>query len=146
MRIREPRTTAMIFANGKMIITGANNDRESRQAAEKYTAIVYKIGFPVSFNDFKIQNMTATFNVGFPIRLESFLYAYHSNCTYEPELFPGLVFRMTDPKVVLLIFVSGKVVLTGAKSSEAIGLAFQDIYPKLGEFRKRNVVISTVTT
>ena len=146
MRIREPKTTALIFANGKMIVTGANNDRESREAATKYTAIIYKIGFPVSFNDFKIQNMTATFNCGFPIRLESFLYAYHANSTYEPELFPGLVYRMVDPKVVLLIFVSGKVVLTGAKSSEAIGIAFQEIFPKLGEFRKRNVVISTVTT
>jgi len=55
---------------------------------------------------------------------------------YEPELFPGLIYRMVKPKIVLLIFVSGKIVLTGAKVREEIYQAFQAIYPVLQEFRK----------
>lgn len=55
---------------------------------------------------------------------------------YEPELFPGLIYRMADPKIVLLIFVSGKVVLTGAKKREDIYRAFESIYPVLQTFRK----------
>jgi hypothetical protein len=55
---------------------------------------------------------------------------------YEPELFPGLIYRMVDPKIVLLIFVSGKVVLTGAKKREDIYRAFEAIYPVLQTFRK----------
>ena len=55
---------------------------------------------------------------------------------YEPELFPGLIYRMVKPKIVLLIFVSGKIVLTGAKVREEIYSAFEAIYPVLSEFRK----------
>ena len=55
---------------------------------------------------------------------------------YEPELFPGLIYRMVKPKIVLLIFVSGKIVLTGAKIRSEIYTAFESIYPVLSEFKK----------
>jgi len=74
--------------------------------------------------------------VRFPIRLEGLAYAHGYFCSYEPELFPGLIYRMRSPKVVLLVFVSGKVVLTGAKAREDIYAAFDAIYPVLQEFRK----------
>lgn len=61
---------------------------------------------------------------------------------YEPELFPGLIYRMVDPKIVLLIFVSGKVVLTGAKRREEIYQAFENIYPVLKEFKKGGLLES----
>lgn len=139
VRIREPRTTALIFASGKMIITGAKTVKDSRNAALKYTAIVQKVGFPATFKDFKVQNLTATCDAGFPIRLEGLIYAHSACATYEPELFPGLVYRMIEPKVSLLIFVSGKVVMTGAKTAEQLTAAFVNIYPFLLEFRKKNL-------
>ena len=55
--------------------------------------------------------------------------------SYEPELFPGLIYRMIKPKIVLLIFVSGKIVLTGAKVREEIYQAFEMIYPVLQGMR-----------
>jgi transcription initiation factor TFIID TATA-box-binding protein len=55
---------------------------------------------------------------------------------YEPELFPGLIYRMKQPKIVLLVFVSGKIVLTGAKVRDEIYAAFENIYPVLTEYRK----------
>ncbi|CAI6009638.1 unnamed protein product [Closterium sp. NIES-65] len=55
---------------------------------------------------------------------------------YEPELFPGLIYRMKQPKIVLLIFVSGKIVLTGAKVRDEIYQAFENIYPVLNLYRK----------
>lgn len=57
---------------------------------------------------------------------------------YEPELFPGLIYRMHSPKIVLLIFVSGKIVLTGAKKREQIYQAFEAIYPVLQEQKKNS--------
>jgi transcription initiation factor TFIID TATA-box-binding protein len=90
---------------------------------------------------YRIQNMTATCDFGFPIRLEAFLYAHSTNATFEPELFPGLIYRMTDPKVVLLIFVSGKVVVTGAKSEKDVSDAINNIHEPLLEFRKRNLIV-----
>jgi transcription initiation factor TFIID TATA-box-binding protein len=143
MRIREPRTTALIFASGKMIVTGAKLETDCRNAALKYTAIIQKIGFPAQFRDYKVQNLTANCDAGFPIRLEGFVYAHSANATYEPELFPGLVYRMTDPKVSLLIFVSGKVVITGAKTPQQLEQALQNIYPVLLEFRKRNLIVTS---
>lgn len=126
-----------------MIVTGAKSAEDSVSAAKKYTAIVQKVGFPAKIVNYKIQNMTATCDVGFPIRLEGLVYAHAANATYEPELFPGLVYRMADPKVVLLIFVSGKVVITGAKSSEALEMAVGNIFDHLVEFRKKNIVVGT---
>ncbi|KAL7668704.1 hypothetical protein ACOME3_009395 [Neoechinorhynchus agilis] len=138
MRIRQPRTTALIFSSGKMVCTGAKSEEESRLAARKYARIVQKIGFSARFLDFKIQNMVGSVDVQFPIRLEGLVLQHEQFCSYEPELFPGLIYRMIKPKIVLLIFVSGKVVLTGAKVRREIYDAFDNIYPILRGFRKYN--------
>jgi transcription initiation factor TFIID TATA-box-binding protein len=136
MRIREPRTTALIFSSGKMVCTGAKSEDESRLAARKYARVIQKLGFPARFTEFKIQNMVGSCDVRFPIRLEGLVLTHQQFASYEPELFPGLIYRMVQPRIVLLIFVSGKVVLTGAKRREEINEAFENIYPILKGFRK----------
>ncbi|XP_038612639.1 TATA box-binding protein-like 2 [Tachyglossus aculeatus] len=136
MRIREPRTTALIFSSGKMVCTGAKSEEQSRLAARKYARVVQKLGFPARFLDFKIQNMVGSCDVKFPIRLEGLVLTHQQFCSYEPELFPGLIYRMVKPRIVLLIFVSGKVVLTGAKDRSEIYDAFENIYPILKGFKK----------
>ncbi len=172
MRIREPKTTALIFASGKMVVTGAKSEdggffecyvlcvmvtdassQDSRLASRKYARIIQKLGFNAKFTDFKIQNIVGSCDIKFPIRLEGLASRHHHFSSYEPELFPGLVsllrvlvrfhvtanaysglvqiYRMIKPKIVLLIFVSGKIVLTGAKVREEIYQAFEMIYPVL---------------
>nr|AUY55085.1 TATA binding protein [Nicrophorus orbicollis] len=137
MRIRDPRTTALIFSSGKMVCTGAKSEEDSRLAARKYARIIQKLSFPAKFLDFKIQNMVGSCDVKFPIRLEGLVLTHNSFCSYEPELFPGLIYRMVKPRIVLLIFVSGKVVLTGAKVRQEIYEAFDNIYPILKSFKKQ---------
>jgi len=137
MRIREPRTTALIFSSGKMVCTGAKSEEDSRLAARKYARIVQKLGFQTKFKDFKIQNMVGSCDVKFPIRLEGLVLTHSQFSSYEPELFPGLIYRMVKPRIVLLIFVSGKVVLTGAKVRQEIYEAFDNIYPILKNFKKQ---------
>ncbi|XP_068947860.1 TATA box-binding protein-like 2 [Petaurus breviceps papuanus] len=136
MRIREPRTTALIFSSGKMVCTGAKSEELSRLAARKFARVVQKLGFPARFLDFKIQNIVGTCDMKFPIRLETLALRHQQFSSYEPELFPGLVYRMVNPKIVFLIFVSGKVVLTGAKERSEIYEAFENIYPILKAFKK----------
>ncbi|KAH9934967.1 uncharacterized protein B0H18DRAFT_979211 [Fomitopsis serialis] len=105
MRIRDPKTTALIFASGKMVVTGAKSEDDSRLASRKYARIVQKLGFDAKFSEFKIQNIVGSCDVN-----------HGQFSSYEPEVIvPGLIYRMIKPKVVLLIFVSGKIVLTGAK-------------------------------
>jgi transcription initiation factor TFIID TATA-box-binding protein len=136
MRIREPKTTALVFASGKMVVTGAKSEDDSKLAARKYARIIHKLGFQAEFTEFEIRNIVGSCDVRFPVRLEGLAARHHTFSSYEPELFPGLVYRMMKPKVVLLIFVSGKVVLTGAKVREDIYQAFELIYPVLSDFRQ----------
>ncbi|CAN6892491.1 unnamed protein product [Brassica oleracea] len=120
MRIREPKTTALIFASGRM-----------------------KLGFQAKFKDFKIQNIVASCDVKFPIRLEGLAYYHDAFATYEPEMFPGLIYRirgmkgMKGAQIVLLIFVSGKIVITGSKKREDTYKAFENVYPVLTQFQKK---------
>ena len=102
----------------------------------QYTRILQKLGYQVTFSEFTVQNMVASCSVNFPIRLEGLAAKFDMFCNYEPEVFPGLVFRMKKPKLVLLIFVTGKIVLTGAKRVDQIYNAFENIHPVLQEFRK----------
>ena len=82
----------------------------------------------------------ASSDVGFSIKLESLQEEHKkfARCHYEPELFPGLIYKMEQPKVALLIFTSGKIVLAGAKTRKDVYTAYQKIYPVLFSFKKRN--------
>ncbi|XP_015371280.1 PREDICTED: TATA-box-binding protein isoform X2 [Diuraphis noxia] len=122
--------------SGKMVCTGAKSEEDSRLAARKYARIIQKLSFPAKFLDFKIQNMVGSCDVKFPIRLEGLVLTHGQFSSYEPELFPGLIYRMVKPRIVLLIFVSGKVVLTGAKVRQEIYDAYDNIYPILKSFKK----------
>lgn len=143
MRIREPKTTALIFASGKMVVTGAKSEDDSKLASRKYARIIQKLGFNAKFTDFKIQNIVGSCDIKFPIRLEGLASKHHNFSSYEPELFPGLIYRMIKPKIVLLIFVSGKIVLTGAKVREEIYQAFEMIYPVLQGWSTSTVAVLT---
>ncbi|KAF1983725.1 putative TATA-box-binding protein [Aulographum hederae CBS 113979] len=136
MRIREPKTTALIFASGKMVVTGAKSEEDSKLASKKFARIIQKLGFAAKFADFKIQNIVGSCDIKFPVRLDGLAVAHNNFSTYETELFPGLIYRMMRPKVVLLIFTSGKIVITGAKVREDIYQAFELMYPVLRDFRK----------
>lgn len=128
VRIREPRTTALAFASGNMVCTGGRTELESRLAARKYVRIFQNVGIPVCFRNFKIQNIVASANVGFPIKLRELSRDFGPYSTFEPQLFPGLIFRSINPKLVFLLFRSGKVVITGAKCKQQIEQTYNSLY------------------
>ncbi|XP_052866565.1 TBP-related factor [Anopheles cruzii] len=136
MRIRDPRCTALVFRSGKIICTGAKNEQEANLGLRKFVRIIQKLGFSVRFLDFKVQNLIATADLRFPIRLENLNQVHGQFSSYEPELFPGLIYRMVKPRVVILIFVNGKLVFTGAKNQREISESLENIYPILQSFRK----------
>lgn len=128
IRIRQPRTTALAFASGNMVCTGAKTEIESRLAGRKYVRILQKHGIPVSFRAFKIQNIVASAEVPHTLKLLELSRSYGPYVSYEPDLFPGLVFRTTEPKLVFLLFRSGKIVITGAKSRTEIEKTFKMLF------------------
>jgi len=140
MRLREPRATALMFASGKICVTGVKSTHNATLAMKKFHYIVERIGFQPKENmDFKVQNIVGTTDCGFPIRLEGLVYAHSAFASYEPELFPGLIYRLVSPRVVFLIFVSGKIVITGAKKESDLANALTKLYPVLVEFKKVHV-------
>nr|CCA17100.1 TATAboxbinding protein putative [Albugo laibachii Nc14] len=136
MRLRDPKTTALIFSSGKIVITGARSEEFCRLAGRKFTRVIQKLHFPARFENFRIQNIMGTSDVHFSIRLEGILNDHARFCSYEPELFPGLIYRLTEPKLTMLIFVSGKIVFCGAKDSSHLDQAIEKMYPVLLEYRK----------
>ncbi|RHY04855.1 hypothetical protein DYB36_005577 [Aphanomyces astaci] len=119
MRLREPKSTVIIFGTGKVVVVGMKAVPELEIVARKVESIVRvstKIGFTAATAQFlSVRNITATAKTPHPIRLEGILTQHSSFCTYEPELFPALYYRMLEPKLCFIVFVSGKVVVCGAK-------------------------------
>jgi len=136
IRILDPKSTCLAFQSGKIVVTGTKSAADAQLAARKHARLISKLNFPVKFLNFKLRNFVGVVNAKVPLRLEALANAYHKFCTYEPELFPGLVYRMTRPEVVGLVFVSGKVVLTGAKSEDEAKQAWDNLYPVLKKFQK----------
>lgn len=127
-RMLYPRTTALIFASGNMVCTGAKDELRARLASLKYVRLLRLAGFNVSFCSFKIQNLVASTEVNFLLKLDELSNDYGACAGYEPDLFPGLIMRIPDPKVVYLFFRSGRIVITGARSREIIVSSFKDVY------------------
>ena len=120
-----PRASFLIFASGKMNCVGASSMSDAKQAIWKLTRKLRKAHIKVKTDPkVKVQNIVASVDFGRKFDLEHIARSFE-NTEYEPEVFPGLVFRLEDPKAVLLLFVSGKGVCAGAKSMRDVKRAAQ---------------------
>jgi len=128
-RLKRPKTATLIFNSGKMVCTGAKSEKEARRAVIKVIKELKKGGIIIIGKpELKIQNIVASASLGGMIDLEKSAYTL-GKTMYEPEQFPGLIYRMDEPKVVILLFASGKLVCTGAKKE-------QDVYDAVHKLHK----------
>lgn len=127
-RLKRPKTATLIFSSGKMVCTGAKSEKEARGAVMKVVKELKKGGIIIiSKPELKIQNIVASASLGGMIDLEKAAYSL-GRTMYEPEQFPGAVYRMEEPKVVILLFASGKLVCTGAKKEEDVYVAVDRLH------------------
>jgi transcription initiation factor TFIID TATA-box-binding protein len=132
-RLKKPKTATLIFSSGKMVCTGAKSERQAKKAVMKVTDELKKNGIViVGKPDITIQNIVASAGLAGSIDLEKSTYSL-KRTMYEPEQFPGLIYRMDDPKVVILLFASGKLVCTGAKKEEEVHRAVAILQKTLEE-------------
>jgi len=132
-RLKRPKTATLIFGSGKMVCTGAKSEKMARRAVHKVVRElknneIIKKGEP----KIVIQNIVASANLHGKIDLETAA-DIMDNVMYEPEQFPGLIYRMRDPKVVILLFGSGKIVITGAKFEHQVPEAAEKALNRLLE-------------
>jgi len=132
-RLKKPKTATLIFGTGKMVCTGAKSEKESRRAVGKVVKDLRRQGIQITEKPVvTIQNIVASAALGGEIDLESLVYKLN-RIMYEPEQFPGAVYRMNDPQVVFLIFSAGKLVCVGAKKEEQVYEAVDKIQKLLEE-------------
>lgn len=114
-RVREPKLAMLIFASGKVICTGARSKKDINAAVEALVKKLKEGGIKVKKEpQVEVQNIVASAKLDLQVNLDM-LAMECINTEYEPEQFPGLVFRLDEPKTVMLIFRSGKIIITGAK-------------------------------
>jgi len=134
-KIRKPgiRTSVLLFGSGKMVCTGAKVEDEIHGTVEHIKKTLEENNIEVLAKpDVKIQNIVATTDLGGTLNLTSIAISLGLERTeYEPEQFPGLVYRMTNPKLVMLFFGSGKVVCTGGKNIGDIEKGVEKVYEEL---------------
>jgi len=131
LRLQKPKISALIFRTGNMVCTGAKSEEELKRAIKSLIKILNEYGAEIPMNpDIQVQNIVASGNLHAEVVIERSALMLE-NSMYEPEQFPGLIYRMGDPKVVLLIFSSGKIVCTGAKRDLQVKEAIVKLYDKL---------------
>ena len=132
-RLAVPKTATLIFRTGKMVCTGSKSEKQAEKAVNTVVQKLRKNGIKIK-NDpvVAVQNIVASINLGGRIHIEKAARALPRSM-YEPEQFPGLIHRVLDPKTVVLLFASGKMVCTGAKKEEDVVRAVNELHSVLEE-------------
>ena len=132
-RLKKPKTATLVFSSGKMVCTGAKSEAQAKKAVTKVVDELKRNGMVILGKpEIQIQNIVSSAGLGGHIDLEKTTYSLKKTM-YEPEQFPGLIYRMDDPKVVILIFASGKLVCTGAKKEAEVPRAIAILQKTLEE-------------
>jgi transcription initiation factor TFIID TATA-box-binding protein len=130
-RLKKPKTATLIFNSGKMVCTGAKSEAEASRAVHRIIEHLREANIQITGEPIiTVQNIVASASLGAELNLELAAYSLE-NVMYEPEQFPGLIYRMKDPKVVILLFGSGKLVCTGAKKEEDVYRAVNNVMKTL---------------
>lgn len=136
IRMRSPAATATIFESGRVQILGTKSVADARLACRKVGRMLQKLGYQPRMEGFAVHNVVANADTRMLIRLEGLAADQPEFASYEPELFPGLVYQVMEPKVKVIVFAKGKLIFVGAKKEEHIREAARLIYPMLLTYRR----------
>jgi transcription initiation factor TFIID TATA-box-binding protein len=141
-RITQPRAAALIFSSGKIVCTGAKNIEMSKKAVEKIIQLIRQAGIdvPPSF-ELKIENIVASTRIKGDLKLAELTLSLE-NAEYEPEQIPGVIYRINSPLVTFLIFSTGKIICTGAKTTIDLNDALWKLKAKLETVGVKDVPIA----
>ena len=126
-RLKKPKTTTLLFKTGKMVCTGAKSSKSAKTAIAQVISDLTGNGIIIIARpSVNVENIVASANLHGAIDLENVAEQLYRTM-YEPEQFPAVIYRMTEPKVVLLIFANGKIVCTGAKKEADVYFAIEKL-------------------
>jgi transcription initiation factor TFIID TATA-box-binding protein len=136
LRLQNPKITVLIFSSGKVVITGVKSPEDFVRGLDNLIQKMKEVGVIChDIPDVAVTNIVCSYDIGKYINLNKVVITLNlEKIEYEPEQFPGLVYRISDPKVVALLFSSGKIILTGAKTMEDIKRGIAVLEQMLGKF------------
>jgi len=132
-RLKTPKTATLLFSTGKMVCTGSRSEELARKAVKTVVQKLRKEGIKIKKDAVvTVQNIVSSINLGGKIAIEKTARTLPRSM-YEPEQFPGVIHRMVDPKTVILLFASGKLVCTGAKNEKDVYRSVNNLHSMLEE-------------
>ena len=132
--MQDPKSAALIFESGRVVITGLHRPEDTPAALQNILNNLKKAGITcLDKPEVAITNIVCSCDLGYPLNLGRIMVALmdHERVEYEPEVFPGLVCRISDPKIVFLLFSSGKIIITGGKNMEHVKVGQRILREKL---------------
>lgn len=131
-RSQDPKATILIFRSGKVVCTGAKSVSATEEAFKVLTSEFDEIGLLYDEPAITVQNIVASSDLGEKLNLNAIAIGLGlENTEYEPEQFPGLIYRSENDETVTLLFGSGKIVVTGGTTNEAIVAATENTREEL---------------
>ena len=120
LRIKEPKSAVLVFSSGNLVCTGTKSTTQVNQVIQEVIKQLKKIGVTITAKPkITVQNIVASGNISLNLNL-NFLALEMENTEYEPEQFPGLVYKLIEPNATFLLFSNGKLVCTGTKNRQQL--------------------------
>ncbi len=133
IRIKDPKTSALIFSSGKIVCTGARNMPDVEKSIQEIIKILAKIGVNITIKpEITVQNVVASGDIYLDLNLNE-LAMQLENTEYEPEQFPGLVYKLIDARATFLLFSNGKIVCTGTRGAKEVDEAVDLLIDRLNK-------------
>ncbi|MGV8152171.1 MAG: TATA-box-binding protein [Candidatus Nanoarchaeia archaeon] len=137
LRIKEPKSAVLVFSSGNLVCTGTKSIAQVKQVIEEVIKTLKKINVKITEKPkITVQNIVASGSINIPLNL-NYLALELENTEYEPEQFPGLVYKLEEPNATFLLFSNGKLVCTGTKNNQQLEESMEQLIKKIKEVNAR---------
>jgi transcription initiation factor TFIID TATA-box-binding protein len=127
LRIKEPKSAVLVFSSGNLVCTGTKSIAQVKQVIEEVIKQLKKINIKITVKPkITVQNIVASGSIDLKLNL-NFLALEMQNTEYEPEQFPGLVYKLMEPNATFLLFSNGKLVCTGTKNKQQLEFSMNQL-------------------
>ena len=133
LRIKEPKSAVLVFSSGKLVCTGTKSVAQVKEVVEEVIKQLKKISVNVTVKPkITVQNIVASGTINLKLNL-NYLALEMENTEYEPEQFPGLVYKLIEPNATFLLFSNGKLVCTGTKNKQELDTSMEMVLKNVKE-------------
>jgi len=137
LRVKEPKSAVLVFSSGNLVCTGTKSISQVKEVIEQVIKILKKINIIITDKPkITVQNIVASGNINMMLNL-NYLSLELENTEYEPEQFPGLVYKLEEPPATFLLFSNGKLVCTGTKNNKQLAESMDQLVKTLKEIESQ---------